>query len=125
MVQATAQNLRNDADKAEEAASKATREYESVRQEYYRARRAADVSRVAAEKAKKKAEENSSEDSSQSNSTDQPSNGIAVRKEIRSLSESEQARFLAAWNEMMASKGTKAGSSDFFRLAGYHGWPSK
>ena len=40
-----------------------------------------------------------------------------IRKEIREMSSREQERFLNALNRMMEN-------GDYFRLAGYHGWPN-
>eukprot|EP00434_Breviolum_minutum_P018201 symbB.v1.2.016057.t1/scaffold1125.1/size136522/5 len=45
-----------------------------------------------------------------------------VRKEIRLMPEEEQQRFLRALRKLMENKG-EVQSSEYFRLAAYHGWP--
>ena len=46
-----------------------------------------------------------------------------VRKEIRAMSAEEQERYANAIDKMMASEDGVPGSSQFFRLASYHGGP--
>jgi len=50
---------------------------------------------------------------------------VVVRKEIRAMSKEEQERWAAAVLKMMENKDGVAGTSEWFRIAGYHGWPSK
>mmetsp|Transcript_46962 Transcript_46962/g.60347 ORF Transcript_46962/g.60347 Transcript_46962/m.60347 type:complete len:683 (-) Transcript_46962:81-2129(-) len=57
------------------------------------------------------------------------SESIVTRKELRTMSTSEQVRFANALDTMMKNKVDEDGkdikqSSEFFRLAGYHGWPN-
>ncbi|CAK9064401.1 unnamed protein product [Durusdinium trenchii] len=47
---------------------------------------------------------------------------VVVRKEIRLMPEAEQLRFLAALQKLMENK-EESQSSEYFRLAAYHGWP--
>ncbi|KRX10972.1 putative domain, di-copper centre [Pseudocohnilembus persalinus] len=49
---------------------------------------------------------------------------FVVRKEINDISHEELIRFFDAVRTMMHNKEGKPGSSDFFRIAGYSGWPS-
>eukprot|EP00808_Paulinella_micropora_P017961 g26024.t1 len=58
-------------------------------------------------------------------STQAPKNEIVVtRKAIRKMPAAEQERFVAALKHMM--KNTNGpGTSPFYTLAGYHGWPSQ
>ncbi len=46
-----------------------------------------------------------------------------VRREFRSLSYAEQDRFCNAVDRMMANMQELPRSSEFFRIAGHHGWP--
>ena len=49
-----------------------------------------------------------------------------VRREIRRMGRDDQGRFLAALRTMMQDdRAGRSGdeSSEFFRIAGYHGWP--
>ena len=48
---------------------------------------------------------------------------VAVRKEIRTLSETETSRFVAALLRMMKPADSRV-PSEYFRIAGYHGWPT-
>ena len=48
--------------------------------------------------------------------------GPVVRKEIRTMSPEEQTRYALAIKKMMEDTNGPE-SSEFFRLAGYHGWP--
>ena len=48
--------------------------------------------------------------------------GPVTRKEIRMMSPEEQQRYAAAVKKMMENTSGPE-SSEFFRLAGYHGWP--
>ena len=48
--------------------------------------------------------------------------GPVIRKEIRKMTADEQERYAAAVLKMMEGD---AETSEFFRLAGYHGWPGK
>lgn len=50
--------------------------------------------------------------------------GPVERKEIRSMPEEEQERYAEAIKKMMEDANGPE-SSEFFRLAGYHGWPGK
>ena len=50
-------------------------------------------------------------------------NSMVVRKEIRSMSESEQERFFNAIDTMLKTKANQPGTSEFFRCASYHGLP--
>ena len=47
-----------------------------------------------------------------------------VRKEVRSLSRREATRFHAALLEMMRNTSGGPETSEYFRIAGYHGWPN-
>jgi hypothetical protein len=54
---------------------------------------------------------------------------VVTRKELRSMSAAEQERFVNALEAMMQNQKDESGqeinqSSEFFRLAGYHGWPN-
>ncbi len=49
---------------------------------------------------------------------------VVTRRDIQSMSEAEQNRFMDAIDKMMENKGQKAGTSEFYRLAGYHGYPN-
>jgi len=46
-----------------------------------------------------------------------------VRREIRRMSQAEQDRWAAAVLRMMRNRPGEPQSSEFFRIAGYHGWP--
>eukprot|EP00457_Paulinella_chromatophora_P001876 gb/GEZN01001878.1/.p1 GENE.gb/GEZN01001878.1/~~gb/GEZN01001878.1/.p1 ORF type:complete len:764 (+),score=110.72 gb/GEZN01001878.1/:23-2314(+) len=48
---------------------------------------------------------------------------MLVRKEIRYMKEEEQNRYVYALKEMMKNE-NGPGTSVFYRLAGYHGWPA-
>lgn len=48
---------------------------------------------------------------------------MVCRREIRDLDEKDTKRFLSAVNQMMVDSAGPQ-SSEFFRLAGYHGWPN-
>ena len=48
---------------------------------------------------------------------------MVIRREIRSLSDDETQRFWSAVHKMMENKDGD-GSSEFFRLASYHGQPA-
>ena len=48
---------------------------------------------------------------------------VVTRKEVSALSPAEEARFVAAIRTMMRNAGDEPETSEFFRLAGYHGWP--
>eukprot|EP00928_Gymnodinium_smaydae_P078046 TRINITY_DN6164_c0_g1_i1.p1 TRINITY_DN6164_c0_g1~~TRINITY_DN6164_c0_g1_i1.p1 ORF type:complete len:1000 (+),score=140.68 TRINITY_DN6164_c0_g1_i1:170-3169(+) len=47
-----------------------------------------------------------------------------VRKEIRKMPLHEQRRFVAALRKLFENK-NGPGTSEYFRIAGYHGWPSQ
>jgi hypothetical protein len=47
---------------------------------------------------------------------------FVTRREIRGMSDAEQLRVIAAIKQSMRS--SKAGGSEWLRIAGYHGWPS-
>jgi len=49
---------------------------------------------------------------------------VVVRKELRAMPRVEQERFCAALLRMMEGPGVEEGQSDFFRIAGYHGYPT-
>eukprot|EP00931_Biecheleriopsis_adriatica_P064366 TRINITY_DN39161_c0_g1_i1.p1 TRINITY_DN39161_c0_g1~~TRINITY_DN39161_c0_g1_i1.p1 ORF type:complete len:1033 (-),score=216.03 TRINITY_DN39161_c0_g1_i1:144-3242(-) len=48
---------------------------------------------------------------------------VVTRKEIRKMPRAEQERFVAALRKTMENK-SGPGTSEYFRIAGYHGWPS-
>jgi len=48
---------------------------------------------------------------------------VVVRKEIRKMSDAEQKRFVAALKKTMENTNGPQ-SSEYFRIAGYHGWPT-
>eukprot|EP00928_Gymnodinium_smaydae_P030757 TRINITY_DN22780_c0_g1_i1.p1 TRINITY_DN22780_c0_g1~~TRINITY_DN22780_c0_g1_i1.p1 ORF type:complete len:1085 (-),score=111.19 TRINITY_DN22780_c0_g1_i1:65-3229(-) len=52
-----------------------------------------------------------------------PAPTIVVRKEIRKMPRHEQEHFALAVRKMMENT-AGPGTSEYFRLAGYHGWPS-
>lgn len=50
-------------------------------------------------------------------------NRVVVRKEVRRMSEVECERFYNAVTKMMENVNDEPETSEFFRLASYHGWP--
>lgn len=49
---------------------------------------------------------------------------IVTRREIRRMSREDQDRWAACVKHMMQNAGGAPESSEFFRIAGYHGWPN-
>eukprot|EP00803_Ostreobium_quekettii_P001087 evm.model.scf_853EXC.6 EVM.evm.TU.scf_853EXC.6 scf_853EXC:58036-60614(-) len=50
---------------------------------------------------------------------------VVTRQEIRKMSSGDQQRFVAAVKRMMVNRNGVPETSEFFRLAGYHGWPGR
>ena len=55
----------------------------------------------------------------------QPASGVVVRREMREMPRDEQLRFCRAVEKMMENVDGRPESSEFFRLASYHGWPGR
>jgi len=54
----------------------------------------------------------------------QPSSEVVVRREIRKMPREDQERWARAMLKIMENKDGVPETSEFFRLAGYHGWPN-
>lgn len=51
--------------------------------------------------------------------------GVVVRRELRTMPRADQERFARAVIRMMENEAGRPRSSEFFRLAAYHGWPER
>jgi len=119
--------------KPNEDDSKSSKETDETKAETKKEKHATAPSEVStSEKDEKKSDddgqENTNSDIQKTQPEDVDRNGagavVVVRKNALKMSDEEMKRFLDACREMMKRVDDKPGTGEYFRLAGYHGWPN-